>query len=93
MRPSLARQVVYSVVGAEELDDEDAVATARRGLFAKEALAEGAVAVTLPASLVLTLATSSMPHKSRLDKLARQRPECGARPCRTPPAARRAWRD
>ena len=75
-----AAQVVYSVVGAaDELDEEDAVDAARRGLFAKEALAEGAVAVSLPAKLALTLATSSVPHKSRLDELARRRPECGAR--------------
>ena len=72
--------MVYSAVGAdaEELDDEDAVNAARRGLFAKEALAEGAVAVTLPATLALTLAASSMPHKQRLGKLARHKPECGA---------------
>ena len=69
------------MLGAEDEqleDDDDAVDAARRGLFAKEALAEGAVAVTLPAKLALTLATSSLPHKSRLSKLARRRPECGA---------------
>ena len=63
---------------AEQLDEEDGVDAARRGLFAKEALAEGAVAVTLPAKLALTLASSSLPHKSRLNKLARRQPECGA---------------
>ena len=72
--------MVYSAVGADadELEDEDAVNAARRGLFAKEALAEGAVAVTLPAKLALTPAASSMPHKQRLGKLARHKPECGA---------------
>ena len=75
-----AAQVVYSVLGAdaEQLEDDEAVEAARRGLFAKEALGEGAVAVTLPAKLALTLATSSLPHKSRLRKLAKRRPECGA---------------
>ena len=69
------------MLGAEDEqleDDDDAVDAARRGLFAKEALAEGAVAVTLPAKLALTLASSSLPHKSRLNKLARRQPECGA---------------
>ena len=76
-----ATQVVYSEVGADE-DDEEAMQTARRGLFAKEAVAAGAPLVTLAAPLVLTLARSSLPHKRSLDAVAQQRSECGARPAR-----------
>jgi hypothetical protein len=78
-------QVVYSLVDVEDDGDDDAVAAARRGLFAKEAVAEAAAVAALPASLVLTLGRSSLPHKRRLDALAQKRPECGAR-------ARRACR-
>ena len=66
------------MVGADDDDDEAELAAARRGLFAKEAVAEGASVATVPAPLVLTLARSALPHKHRLDKLARRKPECGA---------------
>ena len=69
--------MVYSLVGADD-GDEDAVDAARRGLFAKEALSEGAAVATIPARLVLSLPRSVLPHKSRLDALALRRPECGA---------------
>ncbi len=72
-------QVVYSLVGVDDDGDDDAVDAARRGLFAKEAVAEGAAVATLPASIVLSLHRSSMPHKRRLDNLVQKRPECGAR--------------
>ena len=65
------------MVGQDDGDD-DAVDAARRGLFAKEAVAEGAPVATIPAALVLTLASSALPHKSRLHTLAQRRPECGA---------------
>ena len=73
---------MYSLVGADEDADDATVAAARRGLFAKEAVAEGAPVVTLAAAQVLTLARSSLPHKRSLDAVAQQRPECGARPAR-----------
>jgi hypothetical protein len=79
--------VVYSLVGVDDDGDDDAVDAARRGLFAKEAVAEGAAVATLPASIVLSLHRSSMPHKRRLDSLAQKRPECGARPTRQTHAA------
>ena len=80
-------QVVYSLVGVDDEDDEETVAAARRGLFAKEAVAEGAAVASLPAALVLSLHRSAMPHKRRLDSLAQKKPECGARPTRQTHAA------
>jgi hypothetical protein len=73
---------VYSQVS----DDDDAAgagagasASPRRGLFAKEALASGALVVTLPPRLPLTLHASSLPYKRRAARLDAARPECGAR--------------
>ncbi len=58
---------------------EGGSASPQRGLFAKEPLASGALVVTLPPRLPLTLHASSLPYKRRAARLDAARPECGAR--------------